>query len=178
MSYYGDQLPLLSTSAHATKPPTGDPRSSRSIVSRLEKEEISISPKKIVPKFGTMTEFPSIVASGYFSPVQRMLLTMVAKIVSDDWRRGRYAQERGSGGELVDEEAGPMLFGELAIDGRLQQRFVCAALVERVVVDFHIEAEAADIDHSEPDLVRQSEWRLAADRTALRHQRGAHSHDF
>ena len=51
-----DQVPLLSTSAHAAEPPTGEPSSNRTMVRRRDKSVTRSSPKKIRPKSRTMIE--------------------------------------------------------------------------------------------------------------------------
>jgi len=83
-----DHVPLLSTSAHATAPPSEMPRvarlralepsSIRTIVSRRDTSVIRSSPKKMRPKPGTVTRCWSMVAPGYGFAVHFIDLTMVA----------------------------------------------------------------------------------------------------
>ena len=54
---YDDQMPLLSTAAHATSPPRSDPSSSLNSVRRRESSVMRSSPTKIVPNPGTITKW-------------------------------------------------------------------------------------------------------------------------
>src|SRR6202035_3321118 len=72
-----DQLPLMSTSGPPAEPPSSDPSSRRINVRRRELDVMRISPKKILPKSFTTTEWWSICAAGSGGPSHPIVRTMV-----------------------------------------------------------------------------------------------------